>query len=217
MKILALEFSSSSRSAAVVTQTAGPVSASLEDAERTTRAFALIEQVLGKADLDRTEIDCLAVGLGPGSYTGVRVAISIAQGWQMARGIKLLGLCSADAIAERARLDGLTGRVTCAIDAQRQEFYVAVYDLSAVPARPIESLHIESLAQVKERAARGEMLVGPEHSLPRNRLLFPEAGVLATLAASRTDFVPGEKLEPIYLRDATFVKAPSPRFPLPAA
>ncbi len=37
------------------------------------------------------------------------------------------------------------------------------------------------------------------------------------MAASRTDFLPGEKLEPIYLRETAFVKAPPPRSPLPTA
>ena len=213
MKILAFEFSSAQRSVALATADGKIVSAASNIPERTTRAFALIEEALAKSGLHRTEIDCIAVGLGPGSYTGVRVAISIAQGWQLARGVKLLGLSSSDAIAERARLNGLKGRVTCVVDAQRQEFYVAVYDLSVAPARPIQSLHIETLAQVKERAAGGEVLIGPEQSLPGNHLIFPDAEVLAKLANGRSDFLSGDKLEPIYLRETAFVKTPL-RFPV---
>src|SRR6059036_3923993 len=119
MKILALEFSSSRRSVAVLTASGKSAAASSNEPQRSTRALALITQALAKASLNRTEIDCIAVGLGPGSYTGIRVAISIAQGWQLATGVKLLGISSADAIAERARLDGLTGQVTCVIDATR--------------------------------------------------------------------------------------------------
>ncbi|HMJ66075.1 MAG TPA: tRNA (adenosine(37)-N6)-threonylcarbamoyltransferase complex dimerization subunit type 1 TsaB [Candidatus Binatia bacterium] len=216
MKILAFEFSSAQRSVAVATADGKIVSATGNIPERTTRAFALIEEAFAKGGIGRNEIDCIAVGLGPGSYTGVRVAISIAQGWQLARGVKLLGLSSIDAIAERARLNGVKGRVTCVVDAQRQEFYVAPYDLSVAPARPIQSLHIETLAQVKERAAGGELLIGPEQSLPGNHLIFPDAEVLAKLGTGRSDFLSGDKLEPIYLRETAFVKAPPPRFPVPA-
>jgi tRNA threonylcarbamoyl adenosine modification protein YeaZ len=216
MKILAFEFSSTQRSVAVAMADGKIVSAASAIPERTTRAFALIEEAFAKSGIDRTEIDCIAVGLGPGSYTGVRIGISIAQGWQLARGVKLLGLSSIEAAAERARLNGLKGHVTCVVDAQRQEFYVAVYDLSVAPARPIQSLHIETLAQVKERAAGGELLIGPEQSLPRNHLIFPDAATLAIVAAGRSDFLPGDKLEPIYLRETAFVKAPPPRFPVPA-
>jgi tRNA threonylcarbamoyladenosine biosynthesis protein TsaB len=215
MTILALELSSSRRSAAVLGPSAKAV-ASSSDHQQTTRAFALIEEALIKSSIERTQIDCIAVGVGPGSYTGIRVAIAIAQGWTVACGVKLLAVSTADVLAEQARREGLTDRVTCVIDAQRQEFYVGGYDLNAMPARAAEPLHIESAARVQQRAARGEVLIGPEERLVNNRLVFPDALVLAELAAGRKDFVRAEQLEPIYLRETAFVKAPPARF-LPAA
>jgi tRNA threonylcarbamoyl adenosine modification protein YeaZ len=211
MTILALEFSSARRSAAVLGPS-GEALASDDRPEQSTRAFTLIEEALRKARLERSAIECIAVGLGPGSYTGIRIAISIAQGWQLAAGVKLLGVSSADVLAEQARHKGLTGQVTCAIDAQRQEYYVATYDLGATPARAIEPLHIETAAQVDERAGRGDVLIGPEARLSKNVLVFPDGLVLAKLAASRSDFVRGEQLEPIYLRETSFVKAAPARF-----
>ena len=90
MTILALEFSSSQRSVAVARD--GQVLAEAATAGgREMNAFSLIERVLAEARLGRDQIDCLAVGLGPGSYTGIRVALAIAQGWQLARPIRLLG------------------------------------------------------------------------------------------------------------------------------
>jgi tRNA threonylcarbamoyl adenosine modification protein YeaZ len=211
MTILGLEFSSLRRSAAVLGPS-GQAVANSTDQHQSTRAFALIEEALLKAGINRANIDCIAVGVGPGSYTGIRVAISIAQGWQLARGVNLLPVSTPDVLAEQARREGLAGAVTCVIDAQRQEFYVAAYDLSARPARLIEPLHLESAADVMQRVARGEVLVGPEERLVKNHLLFPHALVLAELAASRSDFVRGEQLEPIYLRETTFVKATPARF-----
>jgi tRNA threonylcarbamoyladenosine biosynthesis protein TsaB len=210
MPTLALEFSSTRRSVAVLAPS-GETVATNTDREKSTRAFALIEEALRGARVDRSEIQCIAVGLGPGSYTGIRVAISIAQGWQLARNVQLLGVSSADVLAESARSHGLKGRGTCLIDAQRKEFYVATCDLGANPARIIETLHLETTQQVAERAARGETLFGPEENLHGNRVVFPDALVLARLAAGRTDFLRGEQLEPIYLRATSFVKAPPPR------
>ena len=124
MKILAIEFSSERRSVAVVA--AGQVRARAEETGgRTARAFGFIEQALGEAKLDRAEIECLAVGLGPGSYTGIRLAISIAQGWQVARAVRLLGVSSVECLAAQARAEKLFGRVHILIDAQRHEFYLA--------------------------------------------------------------------------------------------
>jgi tRNA threonylcarbamoyl adenosine modification protein YeaZ len=212
MKILALEFSSTRRSVAVLVPGREPVEAVAVNAARDTQAFALIVDVLQKAQLKRRDVECIAVGLGPGSYTGVRVGISIAQGWQIATGVRLLGLSSADAIAEQARREGLRGAATCLIDAQRQEFYAAVYDLGDDAAHTTQPLRIEPLVQARERAGRGEVIVGPDEHPFASRRVFPTAGVLARMAALRSDYLPGEKLEPIYLREAAFVKAPPPRF-----
>lgn len=210
MPILALEFSSSRRTVAVVGPS-GEAFAVNSDSQKSTRAFALIEDALQRAQVNRTAVTHLAVGLGPGSYTGIRVAIAIAQAWQLARGVNLLGLSSAETLAETARQSGLDGLGTLVIDAQRGEFYVAGCDFGAIPARIIQPLHIETANQVAERARRGETLFGPEQ-LAQSRLVFPDALVLAKLAASRHDFVRGQDLQPIYLRETTFVKSPPPRF-----
>ena len=186
-----------------------------EDADRRTDAFALIQDCLKASQLDRRQVDCIAVGLGPGSYTGVRVGISIAQGWQIATGVKLLGVSSADAIAEQAWSEGMRGAVTCAIDAQRQEFYTCVYELREDGTRATQPLRIETLAQAKERSARGEVIIGPDALPFVTRQIFPTALAVGTPASTRSDFVAGERLEPIYLREAAFVKAPPPRFVSP--
>lgn len=186
-----------------------------ESAGRKTDAFALIQEVLKASALDRRDVDCIAVGLGPGSYTGVRVGISIAQGWQIATGGKLLGVSSANAIAEQARNENIRGPVTCVIDAQRQEFYVATYELQEEQAHATQPLRIETLAQVHERATRGEVLIGPDALPVSSRAVFPSALAIGEQARGRTDFVSGEKLEPIYLREPAFVKAPPPRFSPP--
>src|SRR5580704_7966632 len=124
MTILALEFSSPQRSVAVLRMGDTPVVAeAIEAGGRNTTAFGMIEKVLAEAKIEREEIDVIVVGLGPGSYTGIRAAISIAQGWRLARGIKLLGVNSVEAIAAQAQVENFFGRVNVVIDAQRNEFY----------------------------------------------------------------------------------------------
>ena len=88
MTILAIEFSSLQRSVAIVRGGAGPGASAISEAVETgadgTGAFGLIQSALREAGLERGEVETLAVGLGPGSYTGIRVALAIAQGWQLA-------------------------------------------------------------------------------------------------------------------------------------
>jgi tRNA threonylcarbamoyladenosine biosynthesis protein TsaB len=207
MIILALEFSSLQRSVAIARD--GLVLAeSSETGGRGTNAFGLIEKVLATGKIRREEIEVLAVGLGPGSYTGVRVALAIAQGWQLATGVKLLGIGSTECLAAQAQAEKIFGRVDVVIDAQRGEFYLAAFEISEDGVKEIEPLKIVAAAEVESRAGAGEILTGPEavRWFPPGKVLFPQAAMLAALAARRADFVSGETLEPVYLREANFVK-----------
>ena len=78
MKILALEFSSARRGVAVVD--GGRVLGLAEGDGLAPGPFALIESALRAAGVEREQIECVALGRGPGSYTGVRSAIALAQG-----------------------------------------------------------------------------------------------------------------------------------------
>jgi tRNA threonylcarbamoyl adenosine modification protein YeaZ len=211
MTILGVEFSAPQRSVALRREAL--LAEAAETGGRATAALGMIEQVLAEARVARGDIDTLAVGLGPGSYTGIRAAIALAQGWQLANGVKLLGVSSVEAIVARAHEENPPGRVAVVIDAQRQEFYLATYELTAAGWTEVEPLRIVSLAAVRARADGGERLVGPEVTrwFPGGRNLSPTAAMLARLAAGRTDFVSGDKLEPIYLRETAFVKAPPSR------
>jgi tRNA threonylcarbamoyl adenosine modification protein YeaZ len=228
MKILALEFSSPQRSVAILryaesrklpgrtVQTVGgkfDASEVIETGASGIDPIGMIDRVLRQAEIAREQVDCIAIGLGPGSYNGIRLAIALAQGWQLAAGVKVLGISSAECIAAQAQDDYLSGRVTVVIDAQRGEFYVATYELTPELRQPIEPLRLARLEYIKQLESSNDCLVGPEVNkwFPQGRVVFPRAVALGKLAATRTDFIPGEKLEPIYLRETSFVKAPPPR------
>jgi tRNA threonylcarbamoyl adenosine modification protein YeaZ len=240
MKILAIEFSSAQRSVAVVTgkptgtgspaaaesatATSMPAAAALRNlfhghAEVTetggfgANALGMVEQALVQAQIEREQIECVTVGLGPGSYTGIRAVIALAQGWQLAAQIPLLGISSADCVAECAREDGLTGEVSVIIDAQRNEFYCAGYEITAASVLEREPLRLIRPEEAQELVAAGRVLIGPEVTrwFPGGRNILPRASTLGAMALGRQDFVPGEKLEPIYLREVSFVKAPPSR------
>jgi tRNA threonylcarbamoyladenosine biosynthesis protein TsaB len=238
MTILALEFSSAQRSVAVFhahlrrdelhesltasmpakkgTRVTRPSEGEVCEARETgaggTRAFELVERALAGAGVTREQIEIIAVGLGPGSYTGIRVALSIAQGWQLARSVKLLGVSSAEILAAQAQAENIFGRVNVVMDAQRNEFYLACYEISAHGWKEIQPLQIVSPAQLERQTTPDEIRVGPEVTRlwPEGKILFPLASTLARLAAGRNDFVPGDQLTPIYLREPTFIKAPPP-------
>lgn len=211
MKILALEFSSARRGVAIVE---GDRVLGLAEAEGLTPGpFALIEAALREARLERDQIGCIAVGLGPGSYTGVRSAIALAQGWQLAMGVKLLGVSSADVLAATAHAAGIRGMVVTVMDALRGEFYVRSVVIAANGWLETCELRLLNYGAAQVPMLSDVTLVSPDAKLPFANVtqLAPSARELGRLASQRNDFQPGEQLEPIYLRETTFVKAPPPR------
>jgi tRNA threonylcarbamoyladenosine biosynthesis protein TsaB len=216
MTTLALEFSSVQRSVAVMVSNRDGEEAICEVVEaggRSTRALGMIEEVLRQAQIEREQVQRIAVGLGPGSYTGIRAAISVAQGWQLATQVKLLGISSTECVVAQAEADGLTGRMAVVIDAQRNEFYLGRCKITAAGRVEEQPLCIATLAQVQECEAQGCVLIGPDVArwFRGGREVVPRAAALVRLASGRDDFVPGEQLQPIYLREAKFVKAPPAR------
>lgn len=213
MKVLGLEFSSPRRSIALVESDGkrnfllGEISES--DYRRST-PVAQVSQLLNDARVIPGEIQCIAVGLGPGSYTGIRSALAIAQGWQLARTVKVGGVSSARVIAEVAWFSGVRGHVQVVIDAQRNEVYLEDFDLAeTVGSR--KPLRIENMESWK--ALKAPVVIGPEVDRWElsGRIIFPTAETVVKLALVKGEFVPAEKLEPVYLRATSFVKAAKPR------
>jgi tRNA threonylcarbamoyl adenosine modification protein YeaZ len=210
MKILALEFSSAMRSVALV-ESGCVAGRAAESGGRSTRAFALIEAALRQAGWEREAIECIAVGLGPGSYTGIRAAIALAQGWQIARSVHALGVGSVECLASQAHGEGLRGAVHFLIDAQRGEFYCARAELAEAGPRlePLRLINLEEARSLPVERLIVEPALHPH--FPGARPLCPDAAALGKLASSRADSVSADTLEPIYLRPTSFVKAPPPR------
>ena len=205
MKILALEFSSQQRSVAV-TDDADVLSEITTD-QLKTGPLILIEQALEQAQIDREEIQCLALGIGPGSYTGIRSAIAVAQGWQLARDTPLCAVSSAEILAATAHRNGLRGKTHFIIDAQRHEYYHCAWQLddqAQLETTPLSIIGVTSAAELKA--------YGPDAAgFPSCEPLYPSAAVVAQLAAARPDRIRGCEIEPIYLRPTEFTKAPPPR------
>jgi len=205
MKVLALEFSSNRRSIAIAD--GKDILARVETDDVKKPPLTLIDEALKYANLDPAAIETLALGTGPGSYTGIRSAIATAQGWQLARDINLLAISSAEVLAATARANGQRGETNFIIDAQRHEYYHTTWNLTEETQTETTPLHIIGVVEACELEAFGPDATGFPYCEP----LFPYAAILAQLAAERTDFQPGETIEPNYLRPTEFTKAPPPR------
>jgi tRNA threonylcarbamoyladenosine biosynthesis protein TsaB len=91
------------------------------------RLLPLIDDVLAEAEISIAELDAIAFGAGPGSFTGVRIGCGVAQGLAFGAGIPLVPVSTLEAIAESAwEAHGWTRVVAC-LDARMREVYVAAY------------------------------------------------------------------------------------------
>jgi tRNA threonylcarbamoyladenosine biosynthesis protein TsaB len=123
----------------------GALSAAILDGERVlahrfevrTRGHAetlmpLIEAVLAEAALTPADIEALAVTIGPGTFTGLRVGLAAARGLALARALPLVGVTTLEAIA--APVDAEGGEViAAAFDARRGEIYLQTFDAAHAP------------------------------------------------------------------------------------
>ena len=201
MKILALEFSSNQRGVAVSEDE--NILSSIDTDNLKTSPLSLIDEALRKACLDRTTIETIPLNIGPGSYTGIRTAIATAQGWELARNVKILPISSPEILAATARFHGHTGKTDFIINAQRQEYYHSTWNLTKKKQNEVKPLSIIDTIEATKLSAFGPDI----KELPKVTQLYPDVAKLAQLAANRTNFQLGEEIEPIYLRTTEFVKS----------
>jgi tRNA threonylcarbamoyladenosine biosynthesis protein TsaB len=160
--------------------------------ERTSRAVTLLEDVdalLRQAGMQTRDVEALAVGIGPGSFTGVRIGLATARGLGLALGIPAAGVSTLDALAA-----GAPGAVPV-IDARRREVFVpgrvlAPADLDVEPGRLCVGSGAVRYRDVLEAAGAEIPPDSDDRHLPRARFH----------AALARGFRPVEEVEPLYLR-----------------
>ncbi|WP_241156454.1 MULTISPECIES: tRNA (adenosine(37)-N6)-threonylcarbamoyltransferase complex transferase subunit TsaD [unclassified Adlercreutzia] len=121
-----------------------------------TQLLPRIDALLRDAGVAREDIACVAVGRGPGSFTGVRIAMATAKGIASALEVGLVGVSTLDAVAWGAWRAGVRGHLLVAADAMRKEVYPVEFDVSdAGTARLGEDRVVKADACAKEYAAEG--------------------------------------------------------------
>ena len=88
-----------------------------------TQLLPRIDALLAEQGVARGELACIVVGRGPGSFTGVRIAMATAKGVASALGVGLVGVSSLDAVAWNAQAAGVRGPLAVVADAMRKEVY----------------------------------------------------------------------------------------------
>lgn len=210
MRILGFDTTLGACSAAVFDSGAGCLLAQrFEPLERghAERLVGMVRDVLASGGVTLSDIDRLAVTVGPGTFTGVRIGLSLARGLKLALGIPVAGLTSLEAIRLNVR-DNPEGRpIASVIDARRGEFYLAAWSAGGAElVTPRAVRHQDAAGLVPEGslvlgtgADRLISLAGDTGGLRRASALdLPDAARIAEAAVSRPP--DGEAPRPVYLR-----------------
>jgi tRNA threonylcarbamoyladenosine biosynthesis protein TsaB len=214
--LLAIETATESCSAALLHN-----GALLERSELAPRRHAelilpMIESLLAEAGIARRRIDAVAVGRGPGAFTGVRLAISVAQGLALGLDIPVVPVSSLAALAQDApSKDGAS--ILAVIDARMGEVYAGLFRRSSNGS--VEPVGDESVGHANELTLpRVDSIVGsgwavyadvlaarlPSAPLFADGARYPQARAIAQLAAlqfAAGHSVAPEQALPVYLRD----------------
>ncbi len=105
-----------------------------------TRLLELAHTLLAEGGIGWSAVERIAVGTGPGTFTGLRVGVATARGLAQSLDVELVSVSSLRALAEPARKEA-EGAVLAAIDARRGEVFVAGYQTDEEPSSELESPH----------------------------------------------------------------------------
>jgi len=183
-----------------------------------TNLVPAVEKLLTENGAQIADCDLLAVGLGPGSFTGVRVAIATLKGFALAQNKPVIGVCSMDVLAlgDKDRLPAGCSTLAVVVDAGRGEIYCSAYSTLDGQFFKVNETAIFRLEQLGRCFLTPTFFVGPTIEVFRaalERLLgkravvdtqpaHPSATVLGMLAEEKyAEQQTGDHdLEPIYLR-----------------
>ncbi len=178
-----------------------------------------VERLLAEAGLVLSQLDALAVGRGPGSFTGVRIGVSIVQGLALGADLGVVPVSSLRALARQVTRESANRRILAVLDARIREVYVGGYSFEDDPlGRELLAERVCAPAGVGEGANGTWFGAGPGFAAYPDELAaamgpslmgvqvdcYPHASQVAAIAAaglaSGAALAP-ERVVPVYLRD----------------
>ncbi|HEV3053410.1 MAG TPA: tRNA (adenosine(37)-N6)-threonylcarbamoyltransferase complex dimerization subunit type 1 TsaB [Solirubrobacteraceae bacterium] len=123
----------------------------------TTVLLGLIAQVLADADAGWDQVERIAVGVGPGTFTGLRIGVATARALASARGLPLVGISTLESLARNATPEH--GTVAAVLDARRGEVFAAIFNRGELELPP-SALTPGALAKLLAEQAETPVAIG---------------------------------------------------------
>lgn len=215
MNLLAID--TSTEIASVALQVKGELRTVEQGAQRQHAQLLLpmVEQLLAESELSLAQLDGIVFGRGPGSFTGLRIACSVAKGLAYANDLPLYPVSSLAVIAHQAFLQDevLTKdqRVLAVLDARMNQLYWACYNYGAFdseeqvsdPDKIVVDLDKSLiLAGVAYEPYLSQLSAGLQANLIKQLSIYPKAGAMINLACSgNIATVSAADAKPVYVRN----------------
>jgi len=219
MRILAIETSTEYCSIALLDGDAATSYSELAGQRHSEILLSMIDRLLTESNRQLTDLDALAFGAGPGSFTGVRIAASVAQGLAFGADIPVVPVCTLEALAEASG----ASRIACALDARLDEVYFAAYERDGQDWNIVIEPCLSPISELESLPGDGWQGVGSGFSILDGQLAkhlhipstdstqVPQADAVARLAVRKLqsgkkfDFdaatLDAALAQPIYLRN----------------
>ena len=194
--------------------------------EHSQRLLPLVEKLVTEAGITLTDLDGIVYGRGPGSFTGIRICTSMAQGLALGQNLPVYGVSTLDSMAQQAASENNATDVVCAIDARMNEVYWAQYKIVnglAVAVTPEKVTHPDSIVLETLQGdtvivcgtgfdTYPDLLKSNAKTQSLETAKFPTAESMlpiAQIAWIDGDFTQVDELAPVYVRDeVTWKKLP---------
>lgn len=218
MKLLAVDTSTEACSTALYINGTITERYELAPREHTRLILPMIDSLLAEADIEAQELDALAFGRGPGSFTGVRIATGVTQGIAFAANLPIVPISTLAAIAQDCIAKTEHNCIFTAVDARMNEIYWAIYrrnpeniaelsgQESVGPVVNIDCLGLKGFGigsgwKIHETELKAQLA---DYVIDYNADYLPKASVIARLGVhgfNNNQAVPVEQAMPVYLRD----------------
>lgn len=179
------------------------------------RLLGSVESMMTAVGTAWQDLDAIAVSLGPGSFTGLRIGMAAAKGIAMAADVPLLGVPTLDALAEQVTVSDQL--VCCLLDARKQQVYAAFYRADAMGNhRRVSDFLVLSPEELLQRISEPTLVAGPGVKVCQSLLagnpqvrslpfgaLHPRAALVGFCGArlwAHGGFEKGVDIAPLYVR-----------------
>jgi tRNA threonylcarbamoyl adenosine modification protein YeaZ len=209
MRLLAIDTTLAACSVGVSVDDALPPTIATEVIGRghAERLPGMIAAVLADAGLAVADLDRIAVTVGPGSFTGVRVGVAAARGLALVTGRPAIGIGSLDVLAAHARALAGARPALAVIDARRGEVYAQAFDAAGRPLGPPEAAAAALIAERLDGSmlvagAAADQILAELGGFDETRIAHRDAApdMASLLALARAAPPPAAAPRPLYLR-----------------